>query len=273
MLEWYIDIANEKNLSLVDITLFPMAVDHRSFTVHTSVCNMWSSYIDRLNVEGNKGRSKCVNHISARCMQIINRLVRNYLNGGDNVECHDSLPRKRVRMNKASLVPKSVFIESSINSSSEEIPSSTSSVLQVPEFGERKCKDGVVKVQLWSVFHCAFLDVKIKTKSTQVVDGHQRMMKVWGAWGTQFSDGNSMDLVSAFTHTNPRFNITLEDNSTWYHNKPSATAALIWYNLTQGADAQWRKRWFRHLLGSESSVLLSQSLFDKEDAVVHLSVV
>ena len=69
------------------------------------------------------------------------------------MECHDSWPRKRVRMNKASLVPKSVFIESSINGSSEEIPSSTSSVLQVPEFGECKCKDGVVIVELRSVFH------------------------------------------------------------------------------------------------------------------------
>jgi hypothetical protein len=94
--------------------------------------------------------------------------MRNYLNGGENVECHDSQPRKRVRTNKASLVPKSVFIESSINSS-EEISSSTSSVLQVPEFGEHKCKDGVVIVKLQSVFDGGFLDVKIKTKSTQVV--------------------------------------------------------------------------------------------------------
>ena len=184
VLKWYIDIANEKNLSLVDITLFPMVVDHGSFTVCTSVCNMWSSYIDRLKVEANKGRSKCVNPTMVRCMQIINHLVRNYLNSGDNVECYDSWPRKRVRMNNASLVPKTVFIESSINSSSEEIPSFTSSVLQVPEFGEHKCKDSVVIVKLWSVFDGAFLDVKIKTKSAQVVDGHQRMMKVWEAWGT-----------------------------------------------------------------------------------------
>ena len=63
-----------------------------------------------------------------------------------------------------------------------------------------------------------------------------------------------MDLVSAFTYTNPRFNITFKDNSTWYHNKTSTTAALVGYNLTHGANAQWRKRWFCHLLGSESSV-------------------
>jgi hypothetical protein len=47
---------------------------------------------------------------------------------------------------------------------------------------------------------------------------------------------------------------------------------LVWYNLTQGVDAQWRKRWFCHLLGYESSVLLWQSLFEKEDAVVRQSV-
>ncbi len=178
MLEWYIEITDEKNLSLVNITIFPMTVDHGSFTVHTSVCNMWSSYIDRLNTEANKGRSKCVNHILARCMQIINHLVRNYLNGGDNVECHDSQPRKRVRMNKASLVPKSVFIESSINGSSEEIQSSTLSIEQVPEF--ERCmynKNGEVIVNLQSVFDGAFTHVKIKTISKQVVDVHQRKIK------------------------------------------------------------------------------------------------
>jgi hypothetical protein len=34
VLEWYIEIANEMNLRLVNITLFPMAVDHGSLTVH-----------------------------------------------------------------------------------------------------------------------------------------------------------------------------------------------------------------------------------------------
>jgi hypothetical protein len=51
VLEWYIDIANEMNLSLQNITLFPMAVDHKSLTACTSVCNMWYSYIDRLKAE------------------------------------------------------------------------------------------------------------------------------------------------------------------------------------------------------------------------------
>jgi hypothetical protein len=96
------------------------------------------------------------------------------------------------------------------------------------------------------------------------------MIKLWEAWGTQFSRGNSMDVVSSFAPTNPRCNITLKDNSTWYYKKTSATVALVWYNVTQGADAQWRKRWFHHLLVSEPSVLLWQSMFDKEDVVVHL---
>ena len=129
MLEWYIDIANERNLSLQNITLFPMAVDHGSLTVRTSVCNMWYSYIDRLKAESNKGKKKKrVNPISARCLSIIHRLVTNYLNAGKNVASHASRPRKRARKNPPSLLPKSVFIESSINGSSEEMQSSTSSI-------------------------------------------------------------------------------------------------------------------------------------------------
>jgi hypothetical protein len=58
VLEWYIEIANAMNLSLVKITLFPMAIDNGSLTVCTSVCNMWSSYIDRLKAEANKGKKK-----------------------------------------------------------------------------------------------------------------------------------------------------------------------------------------------------------------------
>jgi hypothetical protein len=88
VLEWYIKIANEKNLSLVNITLFPMAVYHGSFTIHTSVCNMWSSYIDWLKAEANKGKKKWVNPILVRCISIMHHLMSNYLNGGINVEYH-----------------------------------------------------------------------------------------------------------------------------------------------------------------------------------------
>jgi hypothetical protein len=94
-MEWYIEIANEKNLSLVDRTLSPMVVDHTSFTVRTHVCNMWSSYIDRLKAEANNGKKKWVNPILARCLYIIHHLVSNYLNCGDNVESHALQPRKR----------------------------------------------------------------------------------------------------------------------------------------------------------------------------------
>jgi hypothetical protein len=79
VLEWYIEIANEMNLSLVNITLFPMVADHGSLTVHTSVRNMWSSYIDRLKAEANKGnKKKWVNPISVRCLSIIHCLITNY---------------------------------------------------------------------------------------------------------------------------------------------------------------------------------------------------
>jgi hypothetical protein len=57
-----------------------------------------------------------------------------------------------------------------------------------------------------------------------------------------FCRRNQKDVVAGYTTTNPSCNVTLKDNSTWYYKKTSATAALVWYNLTQGADAQWRKR-------------------------------
>ncbi len=148
-----------------------MVVDHGSFTVRTSVCNMWSLYIDRLKAEANKGKKKWVNPILARCLSIIHHLMSNYLNGGDNVESPTLLwLRKRTRINPAFLVPKSIFIESSINSSSKEIQSSTSTIKQVPEFEKCRYDKGEVIVDLQSVFDGAFPDMKIKTISKQVFD-------------------------------------------------------------------------------------------------------
>jgi hypothetical protein len=171
------------------------------------------------------------------------------------------------------LLPKSVFIELSINGSSEEIQSSTLLVKQVPEFERcRYNENGEVIVNLQSVFDGAFANVKIKTISKQVVNAQQRKIKLWEARGMRFCRGYQMDIVAGYTPTNPSCNITLKDNSTLHYKKSSTIVALLWYNLTQGADAQRRKRWFRHILGSKSSVLLWQSLFDKEDAVVHLLV-
>jgi hypothetical protein len=152
VLEWYIDIANEKNLSLKNITLFPMAVDHGSLTVCTSVCNMWYSYIDRLKAESNKGKKR-VNPITARCLFIIHCLITNYLNDVKIVGSHATQPSKRARKDPPSLLPKSVFIELSINGSSEEMQSYTSSIKQLPEF--ERCtynKNGEVIVNLQSVF-------------------------------------------------------------------------------------------------------------------------
>jgi hypothetical protein len=258
VLEWYIDIANEMNLSLQNITLFPMAVDHGSLTVCTSVCNMWYSYIDKLKAESNRGKkNKWVNPLSARCLSIIHHLITNYLDDGKNVGSHASQPRKSTWKNPPSLLPKSVFIESSINGSSEEMQSSTSPVKQLPEFERcRYNKNGEVIVNLQSVFDGAFANVKIKTISKQVVNAHQRKIKLWEARGTCFFRGYQMSILADYTPTNPSCNITLKDNLTLYYKKTSTIVALLWYNLTQGADAQWRMRWFRHLLGSESSVLL-----------------
>jgi hypothetical protein len=114
--------------------------------------------------------------------------------------------------------------------------------------------------------------VKIKTISKQVSEAHQRKIKLWEARVMHFFRGYQMNIVTGYTPTNPSCNITLKDNSTLYYKKTSAIAALLWCNLTQRADAQWRKRWFHHLLDSESSVLLQRSLFDKENAVVRLLV-
>jgi hypothetical protein len=133
-------------------------------------------------------------------------------------------------------------------------------------------ENGEVIVNLQLIFDGAFANVKIKTISKQVSEVHQRKIKLWEARRTHFFRGYQMDIVAGYTPTNPSCNITLKDNSTLYYKKTSTIMALLWYNLTQGADAQWRKRWFCHLLGSESSVLLWQSLFDNKDAVVHLSV-
>jgi hypothetical protein len=100
-----------------------------------------------LKAEANKGKKKWVNHILARCLSIIHHLMSNYLNGGDNVVSHALRPRKRARINPASLVPKSV----SINGSSKEIQSSTSSIKQVPESEKCRYNKGEVKVNLQSV--------------------------------------------------------------------------------------------------------------------------
>jgi hypothetical protein len=58
------------------------------------------------------------------------------------------------------------------------------SVFDVPEFGKGRYKDGGMIVKLHSVFDGAFSNVKITTISKQVVDMHQRKIKLWEAWST-----------------------------------------------------------------------------------------
>jgi hypothetical protein len=83
---------------------------------------------------------------------------------------------KRARKDPPSLLPKSVFIASSINGSSEEMQSSTLSVKQFERYTYNE--NGEVIVNLQSVFDGAFANVKIKTISKQVVDAHKRKIKL-----------------------------------------------------------------------------------------------
>jgi hypothetical protein len=92
--------------------------------------------------------------------------------------------------NPPSLLPKSVFIESSINGSSEEMQSYTSSIKQLPEFN--KCtynENGEVIVKLQSVFDGPFTNVQIETISKQAVDAHQKRL-ISGKQGVHISAGD-----------------------------------------------------------------------------------
>jgi hypothetical protein len=134
VLEFVADIANEHNLSLVELTVFPMVVDHKSLTVRTSVCNMWSTYLDKVN-------QKESYPVSQECLQIFNCLISEYLNGVGELESYTIRPNKKARVGKGSLVPKSVFIESSIHSSMDDTASFNASIKELPEFGQRTLKN------------------------------------------------------------------------------------------------------------------------------------
>jgi hypothetical protein len=117
VLEFVANIANKHNLSLVELTVFPMAVNHESLTVQTSVCNMWSTYLDKVN-------QKESYPLSQECLQILfNCLISEYLNGVGELESYAVRPTKKARVGKGSLVPKSVVIESSIDSSIDDTAS------------------------------------------------------------------------------------------------------------------------------------------------------
>jgi hypothetical protein len=95
---------------------------------------------------------------------------------------------------------------------------------------------------------------------------------IWQATRTRVNRGEKMMLYPGHMPTMPKSYLTLEDHSTWYYNKAMVVGAFMWYNLTTEANTHWRNRWFRHLLGNESEVLIRRSKFPKEDALVRLFI-
>lgn len=267
VLEFVAEIANKHNLSLVELTVFPMTVNHKSLTVRTSVCNMWSSYLDRVN-------QKESYPISKECLQIFNRLISEYLNGTGELESFAARPAKKARvLGVGALVPKSVFIESSIGSSIDDTASlNTPAIKEITEFGKRTLIKGEVSINLKAIFDTAFPNVKIKPIDRVLRGVDCKPIKIWQATGTRVKGGERMNLYPGHTPTMPKNHLTLDDHSTWYYTKSAAVVSFMWYNLTAKANTHWKKRWFRHLLGDESEVLLRRSHFPPEDALVRLSI-
>jgi hypothetical protein len=265
VLEFVADIANNHNLSLVELTVFTMVVNHKSLTVRTSVCNMWSTYLDKVN-------QKESYTISQECLRIFNCLISEYLNGVGELESYAIHPTKKARVGKGSLVPKSVFIESSIHSSNDDTASFNASIKELPEFRQRTSKIGYIVIDLQSIFDTAFPNVKIRPISRVIRGGNKKTIKIWQATGTRVNRGEKMMLYPGHMPMMPKSYLTLKDHSTWYYNKAMAVKALMWYNLTTEANTDWRNRRFHHLLGSESEVSLRRSKFPEEDALVRLFI-
>jgi hypothetical protein len=70
------------------------------------------------------------------------------LNDVDGLESHALCPSKKARIGKGSLVPKSVFIESSIDSSIDYTFSFNASIKELTDFGQRTLKNGEVMIHL-----------------------------------------------------------------------------------------------------------------------------
>jgi hypothetical protein len=170
------------------------------------------------------------------------------------------------------LVPKSVFIESSIHSSIDDTASFNASIKELLEFRQRTLKNGDILINLKSIFDTAFPNVKIRPISRVIRGGNKKPIKVWQATGTRVNRGEKMMLYPGHMPTMPKSYLTLKDHSTWYYNKAMAVGALMWYNLTTEANTDWMNRWFCHLLGNESEVSLRRSSFPKEDALVRLFI-
>jgi hypothetical protein len=146
------------------------------------------------------------------------------------------------------------------------------SIKELLEFGQHTLKNGDILINLKSIFNTAFPNVKIRPISRVIHGGNKKPIKIWQATGTRVNRGEKMTLYPGHTPTMPKSYLTLEDHSTWYYNKAMAVGALMWYNLTAEANADWRNRWFHHLLGNESEVSLRRSKFPKEDALVGLFI-
>jgi hypothetical protein len=190
VLEFVADIANKHNLSLVKLTIFPIVVDHKSLTVRTSVCNMWSTYLDKVN-------QKESYPVSQECLQIFNCLISEYLNGVSELESYAVRPTKKARVGKGSLVLKSVFIESSIHSSIDDTASFNASIKELPEFGQRTLKNGDILIDLKSIFDTAFPNVKIRPISRVIRGGNKKPIKIWQATGTRVNRGEKLGSIQA----------------------------------------------------------------------------
>jgi hypothetical protein len=82
------------------------------------------------------------------------------LNGLKGLESATLRPSKKARVGNGLLVPKSVFIESSITSSMDDTPSLNASIKQPTEFGQHTLKKGMVLIHLKSIFDTAIPNVK-----------------------------------------------------------------------------------------------------------------
>jgi hypothetical protein len=167
VLEFVADIANKHNLSLVELTVFPLAVNHESLTVRTSVCNMWSTYVNKVN-------QKESYPLLQECLQIFNCLISEYLNGVSELESYAVCPTKKARVGKGSLVPKSVIIELSNDSSIDGTASLNASIKELPEFGQRTLKNGDILIDIKSIFDTAFPNVKIRQISRVIRVGNPK---------------------------------------------------------------------------------------------------
>jgi hypothetical protein len=170
VLEFVADIANKHNLSLAELTVFPLVVNHESLTVQTSVCNMWSTYLDKVN-------QKESYPLSQECLQIYKGLISEYLNGVGELESYAIHPTKKARVGQGSFVPKSVIIEASIDSSNDAHASFNASIKESPEFGQRTLKNGDILINIKSIVDTAFPNVKIRPISRVIRVGNKKKLR------------------------------------------------------------------------------------------------